>query len=63
MAERPLYLDHNATTPVLPQVLEAMLPYLADEFGNPSSSHPYGQRARAAVASARAHVAALAVGV
>ena len=35
----PVYLDHNATTPVDPGVLKAMLPYLRDEFGNPSSAH------------------------
>jgi cysteine desulfurase len=55
----PLYLDHNATTPLLPEVLEALLPYLREHFGNPSSAHVYGQRARAAVETARAQVAAL----
>ncbi|MBI2373595.1 MAG: cysteine desulfurase [Deltaproteobacteria bacterium] len=55
----PIYLDHNATTPVLPEVVDAMLPYLREHFGNPSSSHVYGQRARDAVARARAQVAAL----
>ncbi len=55
----PIYLDHNATTPVLPDVLEAMLPYLREHFGNPSSGHVYGQRAKAAVERARAQVAAL----
>lgn len=54
-----VYLDYNATTPILPEVLEAMLPFLRDEFGNPSSGHALGQRAHAAVATARAHVAAL----
>jgi cysteine desulfurase len=54
-----LYLDNNATTPVDPRVLEAMLPYLRDSFGNPSSLHWYGQRARAAVDEARTRVAAL----
>jgi cysteine desulfurase len=54
-----VYLDHNATTPVDPRVLEAMLPFLRDDFGNPSSLHWYGQRARAAVEEARAEVAAL----
>ena len=39
---RPIYLDHNATTPVHPQALEAMLPYLGARFGNPSSGHAYG---------------------
>ncbi len=54
-----VYLDHNATTPVAPEVLDAMLPYLREQFGNPSSTHPLGQRAAAAVAHARAQVAAL----
>ena len=54
-----VYLDHNATTPVAPEVLEAMLPYLREDFGNPSSLHWFGQRARAAVEEARACVAAL----
>jgi cysteine desulfurase len=54
-----IYLDHNATTPMDPAVLEAMLPYFAGEFGNASSIHTYGQRARAAVESAREQVAAL----
>jgi cysteine desulfurase len=57
--ERPIYLDYNATTPVAPEVLEAMLPFLREEFGNPSSTHPYGRRAREAVERARAQVAAL----
>ncbi len=55
----PVYLDHNATTPVDPRVLRAMLPYLRDEFGNPSSAHVLGVRARDAVESARAEVATL----
>jgi cysteine sulfinate desulfinase/cysteine desulfurase-like protein len=55
----PIYLDYNATTPVAPEVADAMLPYLREHFGNPSSSHVYGQRARDAVAQARAEVAAL----
>jgi len=58
-AADPIYLDHNATTPVLPEVVEAMLPYLREHFGNPSSGHVYGARARAAVEHARAQVAAL----
>ncbi|MDY7226481.1 cysteine desulfurase family protein [Hyalangium rubrum] len=57
--ERPIYLDFNATTPVAAEVLEAMLPFLREEFGNPSSGHPYGRRAREAVERARAQVAAL----
>lgn len=55
----PIYLDHNATTPVHPAVVEAMLPYLRDHFGNPSSSHVYGQRARQAVERAREQVGVL----
>src|SRR5215471_5638822 len=54
-----IYLDHNATTPVDPAVLAAMLPYLSGEFGNASSIHTFGQRARAAVETAREQVAAL----
>jgi cysteine desulfurase len=54
-----VYFDHNATTPVEPQVLEAMLPYLSGEFGNASSIHTFGQKARAAVETARDRVAAL----
>jgi cysteine desulfurase len=59
MITRPIYLDYNATTPIDPEVAEAMLPYLYEHFGNPSSSHPYGVRARDAVETARAQVAAL----
>ena len=55
----PIYLDHNATTPLLPEVVDAMLPYLREHFGNPSSSHVYGTRARSAVALARDQVGAL----
>jgi cysteine desulfurase len=54
-----IYLDHNATTPLAPEVLEAMLPFLREEYGNPSSLHWYGQRARAAAEDGRARVAAL----
>ena len=54
-----VYLDHNATTPVDPAVLEAMLPFFSGEFGNASSIHTFGQRARAAVETAREQVAAL----
>ena len=56
---RPIYLDYNATTPIAPEVAEAMLPYLYEQFGNPSSSHPYGVAARRAVEAARAQVAEL----
>ena len=55
----PIYLDHNATTPVDPQVLEAMLPYLREEYGNPSSAYALGRRAQVAVERARAQVAGL----
>ncbi len=58
-SEDGIYLDHNATTPLLPEALEAMLPYLHTHFGNPSSSHPRGLIARAAVARAREQLAAL----
>ncbi len=54
-----IYLDHNATTPVHPAVLERMLPFLSGEHGNPSSVHRLGQRARAAVDDAREDVARL----
>ena len=54
-----IYFDHNATTPVHPAVLEAMLPYLTAEFGNPSSAHRFGQGARQAIEGARESVAAL----
>jgi cysteine sulfinate desulfinase/cysteine desulfurase-like protein len=43
---KPVYLDYNATTPIDPGVLKVMLPYLGDEFGNPSSVHALGRRAR-----------------
>jgi cysteine desulfurase len=59
MNTAPIYLDYNATTPVDPRVLEAMLPYLAAHYGNPSSDHVLGQHAKAAVDAARAEVAAL----
>src|SRR5262249_20781722 len=54
-----VYLDHNATTPVEPEVLDAMLPYFSGDFGNAASIHTPGQRARAAVETAREQVAAL----
>ena len=54
-----VYLDNNATTPLLPEVFEAMRPFYLEEFGNASSIHRYGQHARAAVEKARASVAAL----
>jgi cysteine desulfurase len=55
----PIYLDHNATTPVHPDVAAAMQPWLADEWGNPSSRHVYGARAAQAVLRAREQVAEL----
>jgi cysteine desulfurase len=54
-----VYLDNNATTPVLPEVFEAMRPYFAEHFGNASSIHSHGQETRAAVENARESVAAL----
>src|SRR5579864_9680058 len=54
-----VYLDNNATTPVLPEVLAAMQPYFVEQFGNASSIHHHGQHTRAAVEAARESVAAL----
>lgn len=54
-----VYLDFNATTPVEPEVLDAMLPYFSNEFGNAASIHTFGQKGRAAVETARESVAAL----
>lgn len=56
---RPLYFDHNATTPIAPRVLAAMRPYLEEHFGNPGSAHIWGLRARNAVDEAREKTAAL----
>jgi cysteine desulfurase len=56
---RRTYLDNNATTPVLPDVLEAMRPYFCEQYGNASSIHQHGQQARAAIEDARDSVAAL----
>lgn len=58
MMFRPVYLDHNATTPLDPKVLSAMLPWLEDQFGNASSRHEYGRQARQAIDEARQKVAA-----
>jgi cysteine desulfurase len=55
----PIYLDHNATTPIAPEVAEAMLPYLTEHFGNPSSGHLYGAVANQAVEAARVEVVKL----
>src|SRR5580692_9237762 len=54
-----IYLDNNATTPVLPEVFEAMRPYFGEHFGNASSIHHHGQETRAAVERARDSVASL----
>src|SRR5208283_1644678 len=56
---RRVYLDNNATTPLLPEVFEAMRPYFGEHFGNASSIHHHGQETRAAVERARESVAAL----
>ncbi|MDP6455116.1 MAG: aminotransferase class V-fold PLP-dependent enzyme, partial [SAR202 cluster bacterium] len=52
----PIYLDYNATTPIDPQVAEAMLPYVHGRFGNPSSGHFFGLEARSGVDRARHQV-------
>jgi len=54
-----IYLDHNATTPILPEVREAMLPYLTDEWGNASSSYRFGSKIKGVIEAARGNVAAL----
>jgi cysteine desulfurase len=59
LAGGPIYLDYNATTPVDPRVAEAALPYVVNHFGNPSSTHAYGERPRRAVDGARDQVASL----
>ncbi|MBU0529841.1 selenide, water dikinase SelD [bacterium] len=56
---KPIYLDYNATTPIAPEVVEAMRPYLEEHFGNPSSSHWYGIQTKKAVEKARKQVADL----
>ncbi len=55
----PIYLDYNATTPIASEVAEAMIPYLYEHFGNPSSGHAYGKAAKRAIEMARTRVAAL----
>jgi cysteine desulfurase len=57
MPNAPIYLDHAATTPVRPEVLEAMMPYFGPRFGNPSSMHRWGREARTALDEARERVA------
>ena len=59
LAPQRIYLDANATTPLLPEVFEAMRPYLLESFGNPSSTHQQGQHARSAVEHARDQLARL----
>jgi cysteine desulfurase len=54
-----IYLDHNATTPIAPEVREAMLPYLTDEWGNASSSYRFGSKLKGVIETARANVAEL----
>ena len=56
---RRVYLDHSATTPVDPRVIAAMMPYLTENYGNASSVHQFGQKARAAVDKARRQIASL----
>ncbi len=57
MPEKPVYLDYNATTPVDPGVVDVMLPYLYEKFGNPSSSHAFGAEAKLGVEKARREIA------
>ena len=52
-----VYLDHAATTPLRPEALEAMLPFLTEQFGNPSSAHAFGRKARAGLDEAHERVA------
>ena len=54
-----IYLDYNATTPVLPEVLEAMMPYFTSEWGNPSSTYKFGSKLKTVIETARAQVAEL----
>ncbi len=59
MSAKPIYLDYNATTPIDPQVADAMLPYLYEHFGNPSSSHAFGAEAKMGVEKARRQIAGM----
>ena len=52
-----VYLDNAATTPMIPEVVDAMLPYMRDHFGNPSSSHAYGRKTKTAIEQARRRIA------
>ena len=54
-----IYLDYNATTPIAKEVAEAMMPFILEDFGNPSSGHPMGKRAKEALERARGQIAAL----
>jgi cysteine desulfurase len=54
-----IYLDHNATTPILPEVLEAMMPYLTTEWGNPSSAYKFGSKLKSVIQTGREQVAEL----
>jgi cysteine desulfurase len=56
---RPVYLDYNATTPIAPEVMDAMIPYFKEQYGNPSSSHVYGRMAKKGVDLAREQLADL----
>ncbi|MCX5857383.1 MAG: aminotransferase class V-fold PLP-dependent enzyme, partial [Deltaproteobacteria bacterium] len=57
--QKMIYLDYNATTPVLPEVFEAMTPYLTSEWGNPSSTYKFGSKLKAVIETARVQVAEL----
>lgn len=59
MIPKMIYLDHNATTPMLPEVLEAMMPYFTSEWGNPSSAYKFGSKLKGVIETARGQVAAL----
>jgi len=59
LPSNPVYLDHNASTPILPEVVDAMVPWLRDHYGNPSSTHVYGRTMRDAVEHARQQLATL----
>ena len=54
---KPIYLDYNATTPVDPRIAEAMMPFLTEHYGNPSSSHILGRITRQAIENARRQIA------
>ena len=56
---KKIYLDNNATTPLDPEVLDAMMPYLKESFGNPSSIHQFGRNIKVAVEEAREKIAAI----